>query len=163
LVDPSLPNEGNDQKPTNPPKRARKAAQAPPIDAHQQLALNLLVDREVGISFEVAEILARSAPALDIYRVVDNWLSDYREGKVKTGALVSRIQRLRPTRAPTVTLSKDFCGSELYRRHRLPDGVVTDSTTQHRRNYRPPEYADIILGAPSLEELAALEAADDAG
>src|SRR5690606_2061037 len=87
LVDPSLPNEGKDQKPTHPPKtRARKTAQAPPLDAHQQLAFELLVDREVGIDHEVAEILAKSASPLDIYRLVDNWLPDYRDGKVRQGA-----------------------------------------------------------------------------
>lgn len=146
LVDPSLPNEGRDQKPTNQPKRARKAAQTPPVDAYQQMALDLLVDRDIGITYEVAEILARSAPALDIYRVVDNWLPDFRQGKVKTGALVSRIQRIRPSREPTVTLSKDFCRSDLYHRHKLPEGVALTPDDLDRRNYFPPEYADIILG-----------------
>lgn len=104
-------------------------------DEHQQLAFSLLVDREVGVDREVAEILARSLPPLDIYRVVDDWLPDRRAGKVRPPSLCHRLERTEPSNAPYVTLSPDFLASEVYHRHRLPDDLVRDPRQARRSEY----------------------------
>lgn len=131
-------------KPTNQPMRAREK-QKPPLNQEQQLALGLLVDPEVGIIKEVAEIIARRLSAPDIYRAVDRWLPDHRAGKVQTGALVRRLQRLERSELATVSLSAGLLDSGLFNRHRLPDEMIATGDT-NRRSYRPDEYADIILG-----------------
>lgn len=109
-------------------------------DPHQQLAFDLLVDGEVGIHHQVAEILARTLPVVDIYRVVDDWLPDRRAGKVRPAALKYRLEQTKPSRAPTVTLSSDFRWSELYQRHQLPPEMVV---APERRIYSLDSYPDL--------------------
>jgi hypothetical protein len=152
LVDPS-PNESRvETHPPTPtpskPKRGHRNGRAsppppPPIDAHQQLALDLLIDTEIGLTYELAEILARKLPPQQIYRAVDDWLPDRRAGKVKAGALAHRLKKMKASRAAAVTLSADFRQSDLYRRYPLPTEMIADP---ERRNYRPKEYADYIRG-----------------
>lgn len=148
LVDPTTRSR---KKPTNP-----QTPKTPPIDKHQQLALDLLVDAEVGIDHQLAEILARKLPPQVIYKAVERWLPEYQTGAVETGALVYRLNRAKPI-AEAVTLSSDFRASELYRRYPLPPEMVADPNrrdysadrewSEPHRNYCPPEYADIIIGA----------------
>jgi hypothetical protein len=95
------------------------------------LALGLLIDPEVGISYEVAQILATSKPLVDIYRLVDDWLPEHRDGGVEAGALVSRIRRVKPSSAQTVSLSAGFRDSDLFHRHRLPDEMIADGRKRY--------------------------------
>lgn len=133
----SLPSTRKSKKPTNQPQPLNR-------NDPQQLALGLLVDPEVGIWREVAEILIQKLPAQDIYRTVDDFLADLRDGKVKRrGALRKRLERLQPAAAPgglpalgAVTLSAGFRESELFHRHRLPDEMIADPERK-QYNYMP--------------------------
>jgi hypothetical protein len=147
LVDlPDPPTRARNQPTNQPPADSPPESELVPEEAYTQLAFDLLVDREVGITYEVAKLLARTLPCLDIYRVVDDWLPERREGKVKTGALVSRLRRIKPSEAPTIALSTAFLVSDLFQRHKLPDELITDPEAEKRRKYRPDKYSDIILG-----------------
>jgi len=135
-VGPLLPKKKRKKGPTHPPKPS------------QQLALGLLIDPEIGISYEVAQILAAGLPAQDIYRLVDEWLPEHRDGKVKTGALVSRLKRLvgspwgadAPSPRGPVSLSAGFLVSDLFQRHRLPAEMIAEPP---RRKYSVDEaYPD---------------------
>lgn len=118
-------------KPTHQPKRAHEK-QHPPLNQEQQLSLDLLVDPEVGITKEVAEIIARRLSAPDIYRAVDRWLPDRRTGKVQTGALVTRLNKLERSQLDTVSLSAGLLDSDLFHRHRLPDEMIADPEPRKR-------------------------------
>ena len=145
LVDPTIRSRDKNQ-PTNQPTF---------VDKHQQLAFNLLVDREVGIDYAVAQILASTLPPLDIYRVVDDWLPERRAGTARPALLKYRLDRIKPSDAPTVTLSPDFRSSELYKRHQLPPEMVVEperrnyslesylNSESSRREYRPSDYHHI--------------------
>ena len=151
-------------------QKKKKPTNQPPADPNdpQQLALGLLTDGEVGMWREVAELVIERFPPTDIFREVDKYLDDLREGRVRhIGVLAKRFERLQPSQAATVSLSPVFRDSELFQRHRLPDEMVAVREASHnrpedytdipRRNYRPEEYADIILGAPRPEQLRELE------
>jgi hypothetical protein len=96
----------------------------PPLNAMQQLALDLLEDSDVGVLHETALMLVREKSAQDIFRAVDKWLPDAQARKVGPGVLKHRIETLKPSRAATVALSATFLVSDLFQRHRLPDEMI---------------------------------------
>jgi hypothetical protein len=129
----SLTNTEKKKKPTYLP-----ISQAdPPLEPMQQLALGLLEDSDVGVLHEIALTLVLKKPPQDIYRAVDKWRSDAQDGKVTAGVLKHRIEMLKPSSAPTVTLSAGFRDSELFHRHRLPDEMIADG--RKRYNELPAE------------------------
>lgn len=116
-----IPEKKKPNPKPKPPERDQPRAR------EQQLALGLLVDREVGVSFQVAQILARSLPAQAIFKAVDDWLPDRDAGKVKEGALVYRLRLLMQSLEQglgKVMLSAAFRCSELFERHRLPEEMI---------------------------------------
>jgi hypothetical protein len=123
----SLPSTEKRKKPTYPP-----TSHDPPLEPMQQLALELLEDSDVGVIHEVALMLVLEKPPQDIFRMVDKWLPDAQAGKVGPGVLKHRIETLKPSDMPTVSLSAGFLVSDLFQRHRLPDEMIAEPP---RRKY----------------------------
>jgi hypothetical protein len=119
-------------------EKRKKPTHLPPktLEPMQQLAFELLIDSEVGVLHRVANELARTLPASEIFRMVDKWLPKHQADEVGTGALVSRLREVVPKEAKAVKLSAGFRDSELFHRHRLPDEMVADPERK-QYNYVP--------------------------
>ena len=120
----------------------------PPSDDEQQRSIALLTDREVRIALHRASALAAEHSFESLLTHVFCYLRDLAGKQVYgTGALITRIR-------------DDYAGvlvpadreTELWQRHVPPDMPLTiaampvDDEEARRRQYIPPEYADIILG-----------------
>lgn len=109
----------------------------------QKRGFEMLVDPEVGIAPKLAQKLAARVHPSEIVRQIAAWLPARQAGRQQTGLLIKRITERWGAPEPT----SDFKDSEFYRRH-FPEYLRYgdwNEIAQPTRNYRPDEYADVII------------------